>query len=85
MMIFTTLFIILFIANNDCNLLRKNKSIKNDTIELEDHSTNYNPIYEEDYWWQNYKELIIYFLKSTGIIMCLYFDILYIDYTYLQN
>jgi hypothetical protein len=93
-MLFTLLFVLIFLAGNKTDAIFYKKTddeIENSDNELElfevDNSSNhlYNPVDYDSYWTRVQKELFRYLMKSLAIILCIWIDIAYIKYTYLQN
>ena len=85
-MLFTILFIILFVVrNNKKDILNKKNDNEIEIIELDNSLNHCNPAYYDDYWNKIYKELLVYSLNAIGVLVCICLDILYINYMYLQD
>ena len=89
-MLFTIVFVALFCVKNKNNdyFQKKvdNKKVDNKIeITIDNIDYNSNPMYSDDYWGKIYKELVYYCLKCIGILFCVYFDLSYINYVYLQE
>lgn len=82
-MLFTLLFIVIFFVDNKKKIYF-NKKIDNQ-IEITIDDVNYNPTYSDDYWNKIYKELVYYSLRCIGILICVYFDICYVNYMYFKD
>jgi hypothetical protein len=83
-MLFTLLYITLFFTGGKRRSLDKRYE-DIEIIDTENPLNHYGMTNNEDYWRQIQKELLIYSLKCIGIVVSIYFDIIYIYKVYFQT
>lgn len=85
-MFLSILFIILCFTYKHKRHHRNSDVEEDDIIEIENMSNfNGNPEFYKNYWERVYKELSFYIFKCLGLLLCFYFDIMYIYNTYLSE
>ena len=71
--------------NNKKEIFSKRTDNEIEIIEIGDSLSQCNPAYYNDYWNRVYGKLLYCAMKCIGITTCIYIDLLYINYTYMED